>query len=123
MANVFVSGHPLVQVKLTALRDRGTEPLAFRTLARELAWLLAYEALADRPVAQVAVETPRAATRGQRLSQRLGLVPILRAGITMADALLELVPTAQVCHLGLYQGSFHRLMAGSSPRRARAAGG
>ena len=103
MANVSVSAHPLVQVKLTVLRERSTEPLAFRILVRELAWLLAYEALADLPVSPAVVETPLAATTGQRLSQRLGLVPILRAGITMADALMELVPTAQVWHLGLYR--------------------
>jgi uracil phosphoribosyltransferase len=95
--------HPLVRVKLTALRDKRTEPLAFRLRVRELTWLLAYEALADLPVEETAVETPLADTAGYRLAPRLGLVPILRAGITMADAMMELAPSAQVWHLGLYR--------------------
>jgi uracil phosphoribosyltransferase len=97
------SRHPLVRTKLTALRDRGTEPVPFRLRVRELTWLLAYEALADLPVTEVSVETPLAATTGYQLAPRLGLVPILRAGITMADALMELAPSAQVWHLGLYR--------------------
>jgi uracil phosphoribosyltransferase len=100
---VYVSTHPLVRVKLTALRDRTTEPPAFRLLVRELAWLLGYEALADLPLDTISVQTPLAETAGVRLGTRLGLMPILRAGMTMADALLALVPTAQVWHLGLYR--------------------
>jgi uracil phosphoribosyltransferase len=103
MWEVVESEHPLVRVKLTALRDRTAEPVAFRARVRELSWLLAYEALADLPVSETVVETPLTATTGYRLSQRVGLVPILRAGITMADALMELTPTAQVWHLGLYR--------------------
>lgn len=98
-----VSSHPLVKVKVTALRDRATDPLAFRLRVRELTWLLAYEALADLPLREVRVETPLMQTTGHELAQRLGLVPILRAGITMADAMMELAPTAQVWHLGLYR--------------------
>jgi uracil phosphoribosyltransferase len=100
---VHESKHPLVRVKLTALRNKQTEPLAFRLRVRELTWLLAYEALADLPVDEVVVETPLAETAGYRLAPRLGLVPILRAGITMADAMMELAPAAQVWHLGLYR--------------------
>ena len=103
MPNVVASAHRLVRVKLTALRDWRTEPLAFRLRVRELTWLLAYEALADLPVEETEVETPLAHTTGYRLAPRLGLVPILRAGITMADALMELTPGAQVWHLGLYR--------------------
>jgi uracil phosphoribosyltransferase len=100
---VRASSHPLVATKLTALRDRRTEPVAFRLRVRELTWLLAYEALADLPLREAEVETPLTRTTGHHLAQRLGLVPILRAGITMADALMELTPTAQVWHLGLYR--------------------
>jgi uracil phosphoribosyltransferase len=100
---VFESRHPLVKTKLTALRDRATEPLAFRLRVRELTWLLGYEALADLPVEETRVWTPLAETTGYRLAPRLGLVPILRAGITMADAMMELAPAAQVWHLGLYR--------------------
>jgi uracil phosphoribosyltransferase len=108
-AHVQESQHPLVKVKLTALRDNATEPLAFRLRVRELTWLLAYEAMADLPVRETRVITPLAETTGHRLAQRLGLVPILRAGITMADAMMELAPTAQVWHLGLYRDeSTHR---------------
>ncbi|MGD9894615.1 MAG: uracil phosphoribosyltransferase [Dehalococcoidia bacterium] len=103
IAGVYESQHPLVRVKLTALRDQRTEPLAFRLRVRELTWLLAYEALADLPVAETVVTTPLAETAGYRLAPRLGLVPILRAGVTMADAMMELAPTAQVWHLGLYR--------------------
>jgi uracil phosphoribosyltransferase len=100
---VYESRHPLVQVKLTALRDKRTEPVPFRLRVRELTWLLGYEALADLPVEATAVDTPLTATTGYRLAPRLGLVPILRAGITMADAMMELAPSAQVWHLGLYR--------------------
>jgi uracil phosphoribosyltransferase len=103
IVGVRASHHPLVRVKLTALRDKRTEPLAFRLRVRELTWLLAYEALADLPVEETVVATPLAETAGSRLAPRLGLVPILRAGITMADAMMELAPTAQVWHLGLYR--------------------
>jgi uracil phosphoribosyltransferase len=100
---VHESRHPLVRTKLTALRDRRTEPVPFRLRVRELTWLLAYEALADLAVEEMAVETPLTETIGHRLAPRLGLVPILRAGITMADAMMELAPSAQVWHLGLYR--------------------
>jgi uracil phosphoribosyltransferase len=101
--SVFVSSHPLVRTKLTALRDVRTEPITFRRLVRELSWLLGYEALADLPLAESEVQTPLTVTTGHRLAVQLGLVPILRAGISMADALMELTPAAQVWHLGLYR--------------------
>jgi uracil phosphoribosyltransferase len=102
-AFVHESTHPLVRTKLTVLRDARTEPLPFRLRVRELTWLLAYEALADLAVIQTEVETPLTVAAGYRLAPRLGLVPILRAGITMADAMMELAPGAQVWHLGLYR--------------------
>ena len=103
MGGVLVSNHPLVRDKLTRLRRRETEPRLFRELTRELSWLLAYEALADARLEDVQIETPLAATTGSRLADRIGLVPILRAGISMADGVLQMVPEAQVWHLGMYR--------------------
>ncbi|MHB8574195.1 MAG: uracil phosphoribosyltransferase [Dehalococcoidia bacterium] len=100
---VFTSQHPLVCDKLTALRRRETEPKLFRELIRELSWLLAYEALADARLDAVQIETPMAQATGQALADRIGLVPILRAGISMADGVLQMVPLAQVWHLGMYR--------------------
>jgi uracil phosphoribosyltransferase len=100
---VFVSRHPLVLHNLSRLRDRATEPFLFRTLVRDLAQLLFYEATQDLALTSVTVETPLANCPGQRLAERIGLVPILRAGLGMSDAILELVPDARVWHLGLYR--------------------
>ncbi len=100
---VFASAHPLVRDKLTTLRRRETEPKLFRELIRELSWLLAYEALADARLCDVQIETPMQAATGQQLADRIGLVPILRAGISMADGVLQMVPLAQVWHLGMYR--------------------
>jgi uracil phosphoribosyltransferase len=102
-AAVTVARHPLVLDKVTRLRDRTTEPPVFRALVRDLSRLLFYEAIADVRLEAVTVDTPLAPCAGQRLAERIGLVPILRAGLGMADALLELVPEAQVWHLGLYR--------------------
>jgi len=102
-AGAFASTHPLVRDKLTALRRRETEPRLCRDLIRELSWLLAYEALADARLCDVEIDTPMCAATGQRLADRIGLVPILRAGISMADGLLQMVPLAQVWHLGMYR--------------------
>jgi uracil phosphoribosyltransferase len=93
----------VVLEKLTELRDRRTGPPRFRALVRELSWLLAYEALADARTAQRPVETPVSAATGHALADRIGLVPILRAGIGMAEAVLELLPAAPVWHLGMYR--------------------
>ena len=103
LPGVYVSRHPLVADKLTALRRADTEPPLFRALIRELSWLLAYEALADTRLEDVPIETPLTHTTGRRLADRIGLVPILRAGISMADGVLQLVPLAQVWHLGMYR--------------------
>lgn len=102
-AGVFASTHPLVRDKLTTLRRRETEPKLFRELIREISWLLAYEALADARLRDVQIETPLQPTTGGQLADRIGLVPILRAGISMADGVLQLVPLAQVWHLGMYR--------------------
>jgi uracil phosphoribosyltransferase len=98
-----VSNHPAVQHKLALLRDQATEPKKFRELVREISWLVGYEALQDAKVAPVTVQTPLEIIEGARLADRIGLVPILRAGLGMVDAMLELMPTAQVWHLGLFR--------------------
>ncbi|HWH23754.1 MAG TPA: uracil phosphoribosyltransferase [Candidatus Limnocylindria bacterium] len=102
-ANLHVSAHPAVQHKLALLRDQSTEPPKFRQLVREISWLVGYEALADARTRPVSVRTPLEQTDGLELADRIGLVPILRAGLGMVGALLELMPTAQVWHLGLFR--------------------
>ncbi len=103
MSNVFASNHPLVAHKLTRLRDRNTEPKKFRELVREMAALLAYEATADLAIVERKVETPLAATAGGELKEKIGLVPILRAGLGMVEGIWELMPTSEVWHIGLYR--------------------
>ena len=98
-----VSSHPAVQHKLALLRATTTEPKKFRELVREISWLLGYEALADARIAPISVETPLETTTGAELADRIGLIPILRAGLGMVDAMLELMPTAEVWHLGLFR--------------------
>jgi uracil phosphoribosyltransferase len=101
--NVHVSQHPLVAHKLTLLRERTTEPKKFRELVRELSWLLGYEAMADLALHPVDINTPLEPMTGARLEPRLGLIPVLRAGLGMVDAMLELMPAAEVWHIGLYR--------------------
>jgi uracil phosphoribosyltransferase len=103
MSGVFEVQHPLIQCHLTRLRDQSTPPPEFRQLVHRLASLLAYEATKDLRAEPVTVQTPLARTEGRRLAQRIGLVPILRAGLGMVDSVLELIPTAEVWHLGLYR--------------------
>ncbi|HEY6013148.1 MAG TPA: uracil phosphoribosyltransferase [Candidatus Limnocylindrales bacterium] len=100
---VHVSQHPAVLHKLAILRDERTEPKKFRELVRELSWLLGYEALADVGVRPLDIRTPMESMTAHELDARIGLVPILRAGLGMVDAMLELMPTAQVWHLGLFR--------------------
>jgi uracil phosphoribosyltransferase len=100
---LHVSNHPAVQHKLALLRQETTEPKKFRELVREISWLLGYEALEDARLTSVSVRTPLEEIEGGRLADRIGLIPILRAGLGMVDAMLELMPTAQVWHLGLFR--------------------
>jgi uracil phosphoribosyltransferase len=102
-AGVHVSPHPLVAHKMALLRDRATEPKKFRELVRELSWLLGYEAMADLATEPMTVETPLESMTGARLQPRIGLIPVLRAGLGMVDAMLELMPSAEVWHIGLYR--------------------
>jgi len=103
MTSVTIVEHPLVSHHVTKLRSMETPPAEFRSLVRRLAVLLAYEATKDLATASHTVETPLAHTTGQRLRDRIGLVPILRAGLGMVDPVLDLIPTAEVWHLGLYR--------------------
>ena len=101
--NLHVSQHPAVLHKLAILRDENTEPKKFREVVRELSWLIGYEALADVGVRSLEIRTPMESMTAHQLDERIGLVPILRAGLGMVDAMLELMPTAQVWHLGLFR--------------------
>jgi uracil phosphoribosyltransferase len=100
---LHVSKHPAVLHTLGVLRDVKTEPKKFREVVRELSWLLGYEALADARVRPLKVTTPLEEMDGHELGERIGLIPILRAGLGMVDAMLELMPTAEVWHLGLFR--------------------
>ncbi|HET6425289.1 MAG TPA: uracil phosphoribosyltransferase [Planctomycetaceae bacterium] len=95
--------HPLVNHHLARLRDRDTAPTEFRQLLNRLARLLAYEATQDLATKSVEVTTPLTTTTCQVLASQVGLVPILRAGLGMVDPILELIPTAEVWHLGVYR--------------------
>lgn len=103
MALVFPSTHPLVRHKLTLLRDMRTEPKKFREVIRELAMLIAYEATLDLALVEKDVTSPMGCTRGAQLAEKIGLVPILRAGLGMVDGFWELMPSAEVWHIGLYR--------------------
>lgn len=95
--------HPLVKHHLAALRDETTPPRAFRNLIDRLSTLLAYEATKDLALADGTVRTPMGEAPARRLSQRIGIVPILRAGLGMIDPVLNLIPDAEVWHLGFYR--------------------
>jgi len=103
MSNIFPSPHPLVAHKLTKLRDSSTKPKKFRELVREIAALLAYEATADLVIEPQEVTTPLAKTTGAELKEKIGLVPILRAGLGMVEGVWGLMPSSEVWHIGLYR--------------------
>ncbi|MDD2920908.1 MAG: uracil phosphoribosyltransferase [Anaerolineales bacterium] len=103
MSNVYESKHPLVAHKLSRLRDKNTEPKKFRELVREIAGLLAYESTADLLTVPRELETPLAKMTGAELQEKIGLVPVLRAGLGMVEGFWELMPSAEVWHIGLYR--------------------
>ncbi|HZQ97966.1 MAG TPA: uracil phosphoribosyltransferase [Chloroflexota bacterium] len=103
MAELHVSTHPLVRHKVTLLRQASTEPRTFRELVGELAILLAVEATADLALEDATVQTPLAEAPGWRVGERVGLVPILRAGLGMVEGVWALMPGAEVWHIGLYR--------------------
>ena len=101
--NVRVSGHPLIQHKLSRLRDKRTEPKKFRELIREISILLAYEATSDLGLSPVAVETPMGSAQCAELTETVGLIPVLRAGLGMVEGIWEMMPGAEVWHIGLFR--------------------
>ncbi|MCC7206999.1 MAG: uracil phosphoribosyltransferase [Anaerolineae bacterium] len=103
MGQVHISSHPLVRHKLSKLRDMRTEPLKFRQLVHELATLLAYEASEDLQLVDVTVETPMGSAPGGKLAESVGLIPILRAGLGMVEGVWDLIPGAEVWHIGIYR--------------------
>jgi uracil phosphoribosyltransferase len=103
MPNVHVSTHPLVAHHVCTLRNPATQPSEFRRVVRQLTTLVAVEATAGLPTRDVRVPTPLAEAAGRMLADRIAIVPILRAGLGMADGLLELLPDAEVWHVGLYR--------------------
>jgi uracil phosphoribosyltransferase len=102
-SQVHISTHPLVQHKLTLLRDHRTDPKMFRELLREMAVLLVYEATADLATEEVTVMTPLGQASGRRLKERVGLVPVLRAGLGMVEGIWNLMPNTEVWHIGLFR--------------------
>ena len=104
MANFTVVNHPLIQHKLTILRDKNTSTKAFREATNEIGMLMAYEITRDLPLEDVVIETPLVkSTQKQLAGKKLAIVPILRAGLGMVDGILDLIPSARVGHIGLYR--------------------
>jgi len=103
MSTVHVSNHPLMLHKLSRLRDVRTDPKQFRELIREISILLAYESTADLALQEKVVTTPLTQTQGHELKEGIGLVPVLRAGLGMVEGFWEMMPAAEVWHIGLYR--------------------
>jgi len=104
MSNVCVFDHPLIQHKLSILRDKNTSVKEFRELVSEIAMLMCYEATRDLPLEEIDVETPIAVAKVKRISgKKLAIVPILRAGLGMVDGMVSLIPNAKVGHIGLFR--------------------
>jgi uracil phosphoribosyltransferase len=104
MGKVHILDHPLIQHKLTHIRQKDTGTKEFRELVDEIATLMAFEATRDLPLDEVEIETPISKTKAKVISgKKLGIVPILRAGMGMLDGILKLIPAAKVGHIGLYR--------------------
>lgn len=104
MDNVFIFDHPLIQHKISLLRDKNTGTKEFRELASEIAMLMGYEVTRNMPLKEVEIETPVGMAKTKVISgKKLGIVPILRAGLGMVDGMLNLIPMAKVGHIGLYR--------------------
>ena len=104
MANVHVLDHPLIQHKLAVLRNKNTSVKEFRELVNEISGLMCYEATRNLPTVEVEVETPVAVAKCRMLAgKKLAIVPILRAGLGMVDAMVDLIPSAKIGHIGLYR--------------------
>lgn len=104
MANFTVVNHPLIQHKLTIIRDKNTSTKAFREVTNEIGMLMAYEITRDLPLEDVVIKTPLVETTQKQLAgKKLAIVPILRAGLGMVDGMVDLIPSARVGHIGLYR--------------------
>ncbi len=103
MANLHVMRHPLIRHKISMLRCKDTSVKEFRELVHEIALLMAYEATRDYPLVKVKIETPLESAVGEFIPKQIALVPILRAGLGMVDALMDLLPAAKIGHIGLYR--------------------
>ena len=104
MGKVVVLDHPLIQHKLTILRSKNTSVKEFRELISEFSGLMCYEATRDLPTKEVEVQTPVAVAKCRRLAgKKLAIIPILRAGLGMVDAMVDLIPAAKIGHIGLYR--------------------
>ncbi len=104
MGKLVVMDHPLIQHKITMIRDENTGTKDFRELVQELAMLMAFEVTRDLPLKEVEVQTPVSLAKAKMLSGKtVGIIPILRAGLGMVDGILSLVPDAKVGHIGLYR--------------------
>ena len=104
MGELHVLDHPLIQHKVSILRDKNTGVKEFREVVGEIATLMCYEATRDLPLENVTIETPIATGTFKRLSgKKLAIVPILRAGLGMVDTIIDLIPSAKVGHIGLYR--------------------
>jgi uracil phosphoribosyltransferase len=104
MAELHVLEHPLLQHKLSVIRDKRTSVKEFREIVSEIAMLMCYEATRDLPLEEIEIETPVAKAKVRTIAgKKLAIVPILRAGLGMVDAMIQLIPTAKVGHIGLYR--------------------
>lgn len=103
MSTVHVMDHPLIMHKISILRDKNTDTKEFRKLAYEISLLMGYECTRDLTLVEHPIETPMGGTVGHFIDKQVAIVPILRAGLGMVDAMLELVPAARVGHIGLYR--------------------
>lgn len=104
MSKLTVFDHPLIQHKLSIMRDKTTSSKEFRELVCEIAELMCYEVTRDLPIEEIEIETPVATAKAKRIAgKKLAIVPILRAGLGMVDGMLTLIPSAKVGHIGLYR--------------------
>ena len=104
MSELHVFDHPLIQHKLSILRDKNTSVKEFREIVGEIAMLMCYEATRDLPLEEVEIETPVAPAKVKRIAgKKLAIIPILRAGLGMVDGMLAMIPSAKVGHIGLYR--------------------
>ncbi len=104
MENVTITNHPLIQHKLTLLRDKNTSSKEFRTLVSEIATLMCYEATRNLPLVEIEIETPVSVAKTKVIAgKKLAFIPLLRAGLGMVEGVLDLVPAARIGHIGLYR--------------------